>query len=493
MTRFCHARLLLLIVCILARTQAYAIDTTPSATDTSAVKQKLLESIQVHRAGDQRPPNIVVILADDLGYADIGCYGSKEIPTPHIDSLARDGLRCTDGYVTAGTCSPSRAGLLSGCYQHRFGFEFNCNAATSRKDPATVGLDPNTPTIADVLKRAGYATGICGKWHVGFHEHHHPLARGFDEFFGFLPGAHQYLPAEARGTRIATDTEEGASSGIFRGTQSVAEPAYLTEAFARESVSFIERHAQQPFFLYVPFNAVHTPFQTTDKYSQRFSHIQDERRRVYDAMTSALDDAVGEILAALQKQSLEENTLVVFLSDNGGPTYTGVQSNGPLRLGKLFLFEGGVRVPFLVRWPAQLKGGRTYGEPISALDLLPTFAETAGARLPKELRLDGVSLLPYLCDEKTGAPHELLCWRNGTNHAVRKANWKLVQAGNKVWLFDLSKDIGEANNLANSLPEVVAELQKAFERWSKEMKPAAWPSRPGKAIEVDGVPYNIEI
>lgn len=443
-------------------------------------------------SADSSRPNVLVILADDLGYADIGCYGSKEIPTPHIDSLAQAGLRCTDGYVTAGTCSPSRAGLLTGRYQQRWGFEFNCNAAAARKAPALIGLDPSAVTIADVLQRAGYATGICGKWHVGFHERHHPLARGFQEFFGFLPGAHQYLPAKARGVRIE-DAESGAANQIFRGREAVPEEAYLTEAFAREAGAFIERHKERPFFLYVPFNAVHTPFQTTDKYQQRFAHVADEKRRVYYAMTSALDDAVGEILAALKKHRLEENTLVVFLSDNGGPTYTGVQNNGPLRLGKLFLFEGGVRVPFIVRWPAKLKGGSLYREAVSALDLLPTFAAATGATLPPELTLDGVNLLPFLQGGEAAKPHAQLCWRNGPNHAIRKGNWKLVQAGSKVWLFDLAQDSGETTNLADQSPEVVAELQRAFENWSREMQPPAWPSRPGQTVEIDGASYEIHI
>ena len=249
----------------------------------------------------------------------------------------------------------------------------------------------------------------------------------------------------------------------------------------------------KPFFLYLPFNAVHTPFETTEPYVKRFAGVKDQRRQVYYAMVSAMDDAVGRVLDTLKRQGLEQNTLVLFFSDNGGPTYTHVQSNGPLRLGKLFLFEGGVRVPFLIRWPEVLKGGATYGEVVSSLDLFPTVARAAGLALPPELSLDGVDLLPYLKGEKTGTPHDVLFWRNGPNRAVRKGDWKLVQAGANVWLFDLGKDLGEKTNLAVEHPEVIKALQDALDHWEQGLKPPAWPSVPREGVEIEGKTYQIHI
>jgi arylsulfatase A-like enzyme len=449
--------------------------------------------LPVRRA--ERPasrPNVVILLIDDLGYADLGCYGSKAIPTPNIDALAKGGVRCTQGYVTAGTCSPSRAGLLTGRYQQRFGFEFNCNVQTARRMPHAVGLDPTALTLADVLKAGGYATGVFGKWHLGFDASHHPQERGFDEFLGFLPGAHVYLPSNAPGIRVK-DNEPGAVNQILRGKASVSEEQYLTEAFAREACAFIGRNKAKPFLLYLPFNAVHTPFQTTAEYLKRFPGVEDERRRVYYAMVSAVDEAVGRVLGALKEHGLEENTLVLLLSDNGGPTYTGVQSNGALRLGKLFLFEGGVRVPFVVRWPGVLEAGTVYDQAVSSLDVFPTVAAAAGLSLPAGLHFDGLDIVPFLKAEKKAAPHEFLYWRNGPNRAVRKGDWKLVQAGKNVWLFDLARDTGETRNLADERPRVVEELQRALDRWEAELKPPAWPSRPGEELKVDGKPYEIHI
>lgn len=440
------------------------------------------------RGGEK--PNVVLIVADDLGYGDLGCYGNKAIPTPHIDDLARQGVKFTDAYVTACTCSPSRAGLLSGCYQQRFGFEFNCNAAAARRQQQKVGLPPDVPTVADVLKKGGYATGMVGKWHVGFADHHHPLARGFDEFFGFLPSAHEYL-AGGRGKNKGGE-DGGARGEVYRDKTRVEEKEYLTDAFAREAVAFVEKNKAKPFFLYLPFNAVHTPLQAPAKYLDRFKDAKGEQR-TFNAMTSALDDAVGRVLEALRKHDLEKNTLVVFLSDNGGPEYTRVQSNGPLRGGKLFLFEGGVRVPMLVKWPARLKGGTEFAGVTSALDLLPTLATASGSPLPKGLTPDGVDLLPWLEGKQTGSPHETLVWRNGPNHAVRRGNWKLVRAGEHVWLFDLSKDVGEKTNVADKHPDVVQELMAAFAEWEKGMKPPAWPSRSTRTVEIDGVKYEIHI
>ena len=450
----------------------------------AAAKKLLLEGIKNPAKIDERPPNVVFILADDLGYADTGAYGSKSIPTPHIDALARSGVRFTDAYVTASSCSPSRAGLMSGRYQQRFGFEFNTSGAAITQRLGR-GLDPAAVTLADVLQRGGYSTGMSGKWHLGTRDHFHPRSRGFDEFFGFLAGAHSYFPSKRK---------EPVYSSILRDRKTVKEPAYLTDAIARETVRFIARHKDEPFFAYVAFNAVHTPIEASKKYLDRFPGVGNARQKAYNAMTSALDDAVGAILAALKKHKLENNTLVIFLNDNGGPVYTRVQSNGRLRLGKLFLFEGGIRVPMIISWPGKLEPGGIYGKPVSSLDVFPTVCAAAGIQLPPELKLDGADLLPYLTGKNESSPHEALFWSNGPNRAVRLGKWKLVKAGEHSWLFDLEKDPGEKTNLAKQKPGILEKLEKALLQWQKEMKPPAWPSKPNRRkVEIDGVAWEMNI
>ncbi|MEK7832257.1 MAG: sulfatase-like hydrolase/transferase, partial [Acidobacteriota bacterium] len=279
---------------------------------------------------------------------------------------------------------------------------------------------------------------------------------------------------------------------VFRNNSPVEEETYLTEAFTREAVAFIERHRSEPFFLYAPFNAPHTPLQATKKYLDRFPHIKDERRQVYAAMVSALDDAVGAILAKLRQTGLEKDTLVVFSSDNGCATYTGACTNDPLRYGKLTHLEGGFRVPFAAQYPARLKAGMVYDKPISTLDLFPTAVKLAGGELPKDRVYDGVDLMPYLLGKNKAAPHDVLCWRNGENSAIRKGDWKMFMAGEHVWLFDLSKDLGEQKNLASARPEIVRQLKTEFARWEAQLKQPIWPCREAQGNwEVDGVKLKI--
>ncbi|MAN48105.1 MAG: hypothetical protein CME09_01790, partial [Gemmatimonadetes bacterium] len=336
-----------------------------------AAKSALLRKIK-------RPPNIVLIFADDLGYADTGVYGSKTIPTPNIDALAKRGVRFTDAYVTAGTCSPSRAGLMSGRYQQRFGFEFNtAGAAITHRESR--GLDPAVITFPKVLQHTGYATGMFGKWHLGTRSYFHPNTRGFDDFFGFLAGAHGYFPVKKK---------ERVYSTVMRNKTHLRETEYLTDAFARETVRFIHKNKDKPFFAYVPFNAVHTPIEASKIYRDRFPDVKNLQQKTYNAMVSALDDAVGAIVGALKETQTEKNTLVIFMNDNGGPIYTRVQSNAPLRLGKLFLFEGGIRVPMIMSWAGVLEAGSIYRQPVSSLDIYPTLCEAAGITLPPELKLD---------------------------------------------------------------------------------------------------------
>lgn len=412
-------------------------------------------------AGNAKKPNIVVILADDLGYADVGFHGCKDIPTPNLDALAKQGVRCTNGYVSGPYCSPTRAGLLTGRYQTRFGHEFNPGGGKQ-------GLPVDQTTMAQYLKKLGYVTALVGKWHLGGEPNMHPMARGFDEFFGFLGGAHSYFPAKEKG-----DT-------ILRGKKPAGEKDYLTDALAREAVSFIDRNADKPFFLYLAFNAVHTPMHATDKYLDRFAKIQDKQRRTYAAMLSAMDDAVGQVLARLRDKGLEENTLIFFFSDNGGPTMVGTTINGssnyPLRGSKRTLWEGGVRVPFLVAWKGKLPAGKTYDHPVIALDVLPTALAAAGLDAPPaSSKIDGVNLLPYLTGKKTEAPHDMLFWRFGQMMAVRKGDWKLVRVdGPALHLFNLKSDIGESKDVAQQHADLVQELQTAWNRWNESNVPPLW-------------------
>jgi len=448
-----------------------------------AAKQQLLAKIKQVSGKTQRPPNVVLILADDLGYADTSAYGSKTIPTPHIDALVKGGVKFSDAYVTAASCSPSRAGLLSGRYQQRFGFEFNTSGAAITHRTSR-GLDPAAITMADVFQQGGYATGMFGKWHLGTQDYFHPQQRGFDEFFGFLAGAHSFFPKE----------NERTFSTIMRGKTPLTEPEYLTDAFARETVKFIRGNRDKPFFVYVPFNAVHTPLEASKEYLERFSSETNRRQRTYNAMTSALDDAVGTIVKALKDAKVQDNTLVIFLNDNGGPIYTQVQSNAPLRLGKLFLFEGGIRVPMVLNWPGVIKPGMVYRNPVSSLDLFPTVSAAAGISLPNKLQLDGVDLMPYLSGSSTTMPHETLFWSSGPNKAVRFGNWKLIIVGEHKFLFDLKNDIGETKNLVKQHPEMVQKLENILNQWQEQMKPPAWPSKPNRRkVNVDGVLYELNI
>ena len=456
----------------------------PTSTEDEAAKRKLLSTIADIRSGDTRPPNIVLLFSDDLGYGDTSLYGSEKIPTPNIDSLGKQGVRFSNAYVTAASCSPSRAGLMSGQYQQRFGFEFNTagGAITHRLHR---GLDPSVVTMADVLKQAGYVTGMFGKWHLGTQPQFHPQARGFDEFYGFLAGAHSFFPAK---------NTQPFHSTIMRDTSPLIEPEYLTDAIARETVAFIDANHTKPFFAYVPFNAVHTPIEATKKYQDRFADETNKTKRDYYAMTSALDDAVGSIVAAIDKHRLTDNTLVIFVNDNGGPIYTSVQSNGPLKLGKLFLFEGGIRVPMVLKLPSTFEPNSVYDQPTSTLDLFPTICHAAGIKLPPKISLDGVDLTPFIKGTVSGSPHDTLFWSNGPNCAVRHRDWKLVKSYDSTWLFNLASDIGESKNLAKSEPEIVELLETLYHEWRSQMSEPAWPSKPNRRkVEVDGLVYEMNI
>lgn len=428
-----------------------------------------------------RRPNLVLLLADDLGQADLGAFGSQTNATPHLDALAAQGVRFGTAYSVAASCSPARAGLLTGRHPQRFGLEFNTGPPAVTHDEGR-GLPPSTTTLAEVLRAAGYATGAVGKWHLGSRDEFHPLEHGFGTFFGFLGGWSSYFPGPASGE---------AWRSLQSGRDAVDEDEYLTEAFAREAVEFVTRHQDEPFFLYVAFNAVHHPYdEPPDEYVARYPDAASERTRTYRAMVSALDDAVGRIVAALDGLGLTDDTIVVFASDHGGSHPAA--DHGGLRGEKLFLFEGGVRVPLVVRWPGVTEPGSRFESPVSLLDLFPTMAARVAPDRLGALGLDGVDLAPHLRGVATGPPHERLFWRNGSNSAIRRDRYKLVQAGDHAWLFDLVSDPGETHDLAIEEPALVDELRAELRDWEQGVIAPAWPSaREKPAAVVDGVPYEL--
>ncbi len=444
-----------------------------------------------------RRPNVIVIAADDLGYGDICGYSCKGLQTPNIDSLGRNGIRFTDGHVTAPVCSPSRAGFITGRYQQRYGHEFNAGAA-ARCEREGLGLPTTETTLAQAMKAAGYATGLVGKSHLGSQPQFHPQKRGFDEFFGFLHGANLYMePLDAPGVHFIDISNENLGTKraeinpILRGTEPVQEEEYLTDAFTREAVAFIERHRAEPFFLYLAYNAPHTPLQVTDFYYQRFPHIADEKHRIYAAMVSALDDGVGRLLETLKKLELWNDTLIFFFSDNGCATYTEACYNDPLLGGKLALFEGGQRVPFFAQYPARIPAGATYDRAVSTIDIYPTAVTLAGGEVPQDR--DGVNLMPFLTGKMEGDPHQALFWRNGTNSAVRSGDWKLVNLGEgtHVLLYNVREDIGETTDLASQHPARVKELSYLLAGWQAQLVEPLWTSRMVIPIEIAGIKFDL--
>jgi arylsulfatase A-like enzyme len=414
---------------------------------------------------ETKKPNILFIVGDDMGYSDVGFHGCKDTPTPNLDSLAKSGVRFTSGYVSAPYCSPCRAGLLTGRYQQKFGHEFNPGSRDT-------GLPLTETTIANRLKTAGYATGLVGKWHLGNMPQMQPQKRGFDEFFGFLGGSHSYFKWD----------------GMLRGTESVSGNEYFTDAFGREACEFIERHKGQPWFLYLAFNAVHTPMHATDERLAKLTGIADKQRQTYAAMMSALDENIGRVRKKLAEIGQEENTLIIFISDNGGPTMPGTTVNGsinePLRGSKRTTLEGGIRVPFVVSWKGHVKPG-AYDFPVIQLDLTATALELAGAGAKN---LDGVNLLPFLSGQKKGAPHDALYWRFGEQMAVRVGDYKLVRYDSNVEtrtgkrnqpiagpkLYNLTTDIGETKDLFSEMPGKAKDLQAKWDAWNATLMKPLW-------------------
>jgi arylsulfatase A-like enzyme len=420
---------------------------------------------------EARPPNVVLILSDDAGYADFSFQGTRRFPTPHIDTLAARGVQFTQAYVSASVCSPSRAGLITGRYQQRFGHEHNF---PSNSGPE-VGLAVGERTLADALGDHGYRTIGLGKWHLGYGPDMHPLERGFDHYHGFLQGSRSYWPDETDAKRQHQEDGETLDEDF----------AYVTDHLGERAAGYVADHAHEPFFLYLSFTAVHTPMHALEPDLAAVEDVQVEKRRKLAAMTVAMDRAVGQVLAALREHDLERDTLLVFVNDNGGAWNNG-SSNGALRGTKGTPYEGGVRVPMLAQWPGVLPAGTVYDLPVSTLDLFATALAAAGPAAATDpsssadrghLELDGVDLVPFLTGRARGRPHEALFWRRRTNQAVRVGDWKLViDQGMRPVLFDLAEDPGESRDLAAEHPDVVRELADRFERWATELVPPGWGS-----------------
>ena len=402
--------------------------------------------------------NVVLIVSDDQGYGDMSCYQHPpDVSTPNLDRLAAGGARMTSGYASCPVCAPTRAGLMTGRYTQRFGFY---TAADSR-----AGLPATEITVADLLANAGYATGVFGKWHLGYDPPYRPLERGFQRFYGFLGhGAHDYF-------RLGiTDP----ITSIYRDSEPVADEGYLTRNLAREAVAFVESNRDRPFFLYLPFNAVHFPLQAPPEEIARFDS-GDADRNTYLAMLRVMDEGVGAVLDTLERLQLEKDTLVLFFSDNGGAG-NNASNNGPLRDHKHSVYEGGIRVPFLVRWPARIKAGAVSHEPVISIDAFATILAAAGAAPPRDRILDSRDITPALEGKLAGPLHERLFWNwmdkeSDEGWAIRKGRWKLLADKNGMELYDLQADLGEARNLAAAHPERVRELLADYQAWRSEIAP----------------------
>jgi arylsulfatase A len=430
----------------------------------------------------ERLPNLVVIVADDLGYGDLGSYGSRVTRTPHLDRLAEQGVRATSFYVTWPACTPSRGSLLTGRYPQRNGlYDMIRNDMVNYKHhfteeeyavspEMTLGLDEREITFAQQLKAAGYATGVVGKWDSGRARRYLPLQRGFDFFYGFANTGIDYWTHERYGI-----------ASMFRGNQRIVDEGYATELFSREALQFVRDNQQRPFLLYLPFNAPHGAsnftndnFQVPESYLKQYPDLDPAANRTkYLAMVTCMDEAIGGLLALLEELQLADHTLVMFLSDNGG---AGIADNGPLRGRKAQMFEDGLRVPLIARWPGRIPPGKVTGEQLTSLEVFPTLLAAAAIDLPanpdgSNIVMDGFDMLPVLTG-RSGSLRKEMFWQRRSDKAARVGNFKWVESAAGSGLFDLSKDIGEQHDLSAADPDRLARLQARFQAWRQEMEDA---------------------
>lgn len=488
-------------------------------------KNKYLDRLHNYVYEIERP-NILLILVDDLGRDDISMYSEQGIATPNLERLARSGVTFTDAYCTSSVCSPSRAGMLTGRYQQRFGFErqpmnryphgkmeyflvdhfintkpmrlLNPMASPSREEIEKQGIPPGELLLSEILNAAGYKTGIFGKWHLGFNEPFLPNNRGFDQQYGFYEAFSYYaLPGDKDIINYRHDyfanrhiwrQKRKGTCAIRLNDSIIVEEEYLTFSIARQTIEFIEQHDKQHFFAYAAFNAPHTPFQVPVEYYNRFAGIKDENRRVYAGMIAALDDAIGMIIDKLEQQGKLENTLILFASDNGGATYTGATDNGSLNAGKMTQFDGGVVVPAIISWKEVLPEGIKYERPVSLMDFFSTVLASAGISVPSDRIIDGIDMVPYLKGSIKEDPHRALYWRTDFNKAIRYGQWKMIwnTRDGKIWLYNLESDRGERNNLAEKYPDMVSKLKEEIEKWESGLKDPAWPGVMEMMFNING-------
>ena len=429
-------------------------------------------------------PNFILIVADDLGYGDLGFTGSKQIKTPHIDALAKGGVQFTQGYVTSAVCSPSRAGFLTGINQVEFGYDNNLDENQPGFDPEFLGLPVQVETIADRLKRLGYVNGIIGKWHLGEKDQFYPLNRGFDEFWGYRGGGHDYFTAIPNGTGYKAPIECN-----YKTPQPIT---YITDNKGDECVSFIQRHKKEPFFLYASFNAPHAPMEATTADLELYKDIKDKKRRTYAAMIHRLDVNIGRIVSELEKQGLRENTLIVFLSDNGGPVDVNASVNAPYRGQKGILLEGGIHVPFVMNWPGTISAGTVFHDPVSSLDIAPTFIANAGGLTDK---LEGANLVSNTKQTKTNLAERQLKWRFTISAAIREGKWKLVRLPDRLpMLYNLEKDSSELHDVSLKNLDKTKTLLKKLGDWDVSLphpvflEGAVWKKR---QLHLYDVPYPL--
>ena len=431
------------------------------------------------------PPNVIIIITDDAGYHDFGFQGSNTFKTPHIDAFAQSGMVFRQAYVTAAVCGPSRAGILTGRYQQRFGYEENnvpgIMSTSSKLLGDEMGLPTHLPTIANHMKMLGYKNSFIGKWHLGNADKYHPLKRGFDHFVGFRGGARSFYPF---GKENPVRRLEDRIEFDFKNYREPDE--YLTHFFANQAVEFIAKNKAEPFFLMLSFNAVHTPLQADPKERENYPNLSGKRKTLAQ-MTSSLDKAFGKLIKALEDQQIRDNTLVIFTNDNGGPTDTNSADNYPLNGTKANHLEGGIRVPFVMSWPEKIPINSYYSFPISTLDILPTVFTAAGGNILSLEVADGVDLIPYILRNKRERPHEYLFWKKENRAAVRHKNWKFLRFPDRpAELYDLSDDISEKQNLATKHPELVKALYRKLFAWELEMERPLWQLErrfEGKAME----------
>ncbi|MDX2361867.1 MAG: sulfatase-like hydrolase/transferase [Crocinitomicaceae bacterium] len=482
--------------------------------DQEAIAQKQDFLAGIDKVEDK--PNVIIILADDLGKYEVSAYGAEHISTPNIDAIGTNGVRFQEAYVTAPICAPSRAAILTGRYQQRYGFEtqpmdfyptnvleysvgkksdlgdWHITAEGDFPSPWMVdrqGIPPNEINIAELYQAAGYSTAIVGKWHLGAGEEHLPNNRGFDYQYGFYGAFSLYTPKQNTAGYVNFIQDDmssqhqwgmkrNESAAIRENDEVVKEEDYLTFAIKDRAKEFVTAQKDSNFFLYLSFSAPHVPFQAPESYYNQFEHIEDKNQRVYLAMIKAMDDAIGDFMQHLENEGLAENTIVYFISDNGGASYTGATDNGPLKGGKITHFEGGVNVPFMMQWKGHIPAGTVFEHPVSSMDIFTTSLNACGIPLPKGVKIDGRDLMPFIKKDVEGQPHEKLYWRTDHIHAIRYQKWKLILSTRDEWmhLYNLESDKSEKIDLKDLNADEKQMLLRFFEEWDEELpQDYLWP------------------